>query len=206
MSTFSVCPSLYYSSTLLSKDLLYREEVLDVHQLLNHVQKLFGKASVWAGWKKCRAVMKNGRRRRRGFRAEGWVFFGFGWPVLLWERPLCTCTEVKPNHKLRVSSGQLRRKHTQASSVHVGYGQNFGHRPSKPCHEDIAWMILTADFLYSCKYYNPKTNIRSSDLLNSPITAVHCQEMLFPVQILNDRFYGVWYWVGKTTCKDPFYL
>lgn len=61
-------------------------------------------------------------------------------------------------------------------------------------------------FLYSCECYNPKTNICSSDLLNSTVTTVHWQEMLFPVQILNDRFCGVWYWAGKTTCKDPFYL
>lgn len=60
-------------------------------------------------------------------------------------------------------------------------------------------------FLYSWEYYNPMTNISSSDLLNSTITTVHCHEMLFPVQILNDRFYGVWYWAGKTTRNDPLY-
>lgn len=137
----------------------------------------------------------------------GWMLSRLGWPVLLWQDLLSTCTEVKSNLKPTASSGQFRWKLTQASSVQIQY--RLWTKLGQQAKQTLPWRYSLNDsfnsriFLYSWEYYNLKTNISSSDLLNSAVTTVHCQEMLFPVQILNDRFYGVWYWAGKTTHDDP---
>jgi len=67
-------------------------------------------------------------------------------------------------------------------------------------------ILLTAESSCTAEnIYNPKTNISSSNLLNNTVTTVHCQEMLFPVQISDDRFYSGWYGAGKATHNDPLY-